>query len=70
MENNMDDLFNLDILFQTAVPLLMSYLPLVVLAIVTYFIGTSLIKWAINLLSAQCKKMDMEPSLQGFIASV
>jgi small conductance mechanosensitive channel len=66
----MNDLFNPDILYQTAIPLFMSYLPLVVLAIVTYLIGLSLIKWAINLLSAQCKKMDMEPSLQGFIASV
>jgi small conductance mechanosensitive channel len=66
----MSDLFNPDILFQTAITLFMPYLPLVVLAIVTYLIGSSLIKWAINLLSAQCEKIDMEPSLQGFIASV
>jgi small conductance mechanosensitive channel len=66
----MNDLFNPEILFQTAIPLFMSYLPLVVLAVVTYLIGLSLIKWVINMLSAQCKKMDMEPSLQGFIASV
>ena len=66
----MNDLFNPEILFQTAIPLFMSYLPLVVLAIVTYLIGLSLIKWVVSLLSAQCKKMDMEPSLQGFIASV
>ncbi|MFT4578298.1 MAG: small conductance mechanosensitive channel [Nitrospinales bacterium] len=66
----MNDLFNTEILFQAAIPLLMSYLPLVVLAIVTYLIGLILIKWVINLLSAQCEKMNMEPSLQGFIASV
>jgi small conductance mechanosensitive channel len=70
LENNMNDLFNTEILFQAAIPLLMSYLPLVVLAIVTYLIGLILIKWVINLLSAQCEKMNMEPSLQGFIASV
>jgi small conductance mechanosensitive channel len=46
------------------------YSALDILAIVTYLIGLSLIKWVIKLLSAQCKKMDMEPSLLGFITSV
>ncbi|QPJ63675.1 MAG: mechanosensitive ion channel [Candidatus Nitronauta litoralis] len=48
----------------------MNFLPSFILAILTCFIGMKIIKWAMQLLEASCKKKEMEPSLQGFILSV
>ncbi len=66
----MSDALNPEVLISTAVEYFFAFLPSLILAILTYLIGMSLIKWAMGLFEAGCKKKGLEPSLQGFLVSV
>lgn len=66
----MSDALNPEVLVSTAIEYFIGFLPSLVLAILTYLIGMSIIKWVMGLFEAGCKKKGLEPSLQGFLVSV
>lgn len=68
----MGNAFNLDLnaMFAATINYFLAYLPAIVLAALTYFIGMKILRWAMGLFESQCKKQDMEPSLRGFLISV
>ncbi len=66
----MSNSFNLESILNTALMYSMNYVPSIILAFLTYFIGMKVIQWVMSLFEASCKKKDLEPSLQGFIISL
>ncbi len=62
--------FNPQALMETAINYFIAYLPSIILAILTYFIGMKIIQWVMQIFEAACKKKEMERSLQGFILSI
>ncbi len=66
----MTNTFNPEEILTNAVAMFLPFLPKIFLALITYFIGSSIIKWVVSLISNQFQKKELERSLQGFFISV